>query len=52
MGRSDWGSDGVTVFDNHGRNNTGVDLNWDGSGANKFQANACDTATQPGGCAK
>ena len=45
-------SDGVTVFDNRGRNNTGVDLNWDGSGANKFEANACETATPPGGCAK
>lgn len=42
----------VTVFDNRGRNNTGVDLNWDGNGENKLGANACETATPPGSCAK
>ena len=45
-------STGVTVFDNRGRSNTGVDLNWDGSGTNKFESNACDTATPAGGCGR
>ena len=44
-------STGVTVFDNRGRNNTGVDINWDGSGQVKFDANACDTSTPAAPCA-
>ncbi len=42
----------VTVFDNRMRNNTGVDLNWDGNGTNKLDSNACDTAAPAGGCVK
>lgn len=45
-------STGVTVFDNRGRNNTGMDVNWDGSGTVKFDANACDKSTGGGACAK
>jgi parallel beta-helix repeat protein len=45
-------STGVTVFDNRGRNNTGMDINWDGSGTVKFDSNACDKSTGGGACAK
>ena len=45
-------SDKVTVFDNRARNNSGVDLNWDGKGTNVFEANACDTSTPAGACGR
>lgn len=45
-------STGVTVFDNRARNNTGLDINWDGSGGNKFDGNACNSSTPTGACAK
>jgi parallel beta-helix repeat protein len=45
-------SDKVTVFDNRARNNTGVDLNWDGKGSNVFEANACNTSTPAGACGR
>ncbi len=45
-------SDRVTVFDNRARNNSGVDLNWDGKGTNVFEANACDTSTPAGACGR
>ena len=45
-------SNGVTVFDNRGRNNTGADINWDGAGTVKFDSNACDKSTGGGACAK
>jgi parallel beta-helix repeat protein len=45
-------SNGVTVFDNRGRNNTGADINWDGAGTVKFDSNACDKSTGEGACAK
>ncbi|MDP2997174.1 MAG: right-handed parallel beta-helix repeat-containing protein [Bryobacterales bacterium] len=45
-------SNKVTVFDNRARNNSGVDLNWDGKGENKLDANACDKSTPAGACAR
>jgi parallel beta-helix repeat protein len=42
----------ATVFDNRARNNSGVDLNWDGKGENKLDANACDKSTPAGACAR
>ncbi len=45
-------SNKVTVFDNRARNNNGVDLNWDGKGENKLDANACDKSTPAGACAR
>ncbi|MEK7404824.1 MAG: right-handed parallel beta-helix repeat-containing protein [Acidobacteriota bacterium] len=45
-------SNKVTAFDNRVRNNSGVDLNWDGKGENKFDANACDKSTPAGACAR
>jgi len=45
-------SDKVTVFDNRARANSGVDLNWDGTGTNVFEANACDTSTPAGACGR
>jgi parallel beta-helix repeat protein len=46
------GSTNVTVFDNRARANSGVDLNWDGTGTNVFEANACDTSTPAGACGR
>lgn len=43
-------STGVTVVDNRARSNTGPDINWDGSGQIKFDANACGTSTPAGAC--
>ena len=43
-------STGVTVFDNRGRGNSGVDINWDGSGQVKFDSNACNSATPAAVC--
>jgi parallel beta-helix repeat protein len=43
-------STGVTVFDNRGRSNTGVDINWDGSGDVKFEGNACNASTPAASC--
>ena len=45
-------SDKVTVVDNRARANSGVDLNWDGTGTNVFEANACDTSTPAGTCGR
>ena len=45
-------SDKVTVFDNRARANSGVDLNWDGTGTNVFEANACETSTPAGACGR
>ena len=45
-------STGVTVLDNRARSNTGTDINWDGTGDNKFDSNACDQSTPSGACAK
>jgi len=46
------GSTNVTVFDNRARANSGADLNWDGTGTNVFEANACDTSTPAGACVR
>ncbi len=43
-------SDGVTIIDNRLRNNSGGDLNWDGKGVNKIEANACDTSIPSDAC--
>jgi parallel beta-helix repeat protein len=40
----------ATVFDNRLRGNTGADLNWDGKGENKLEANACETSSPVGAC--
>jgi hypothetical protein len=40
------------VFDNRARNNSGVDLSWDGKGENKLDANACEKSTPAGACAR
>ena len=45
-------SDKVTIFDNRLRANTAIDLDWDGKGENKIEANACETSTPAGACAK
>ena len=42
----------ATVFDNRARNNSGVDLTWDGKGDNRLEANACDNSTPANGCAR
>ena len=42
----------ATVFDNRARNNTGMDLNWDGKGDNRLEANACDTSVPAGACGR
>jgi hypothetical protein len=42
----------ATVVDNRARNNTGVDLSWDGKGENRLEANACDNSTPASGCAR
>jgi parallel beta-helix repeat protein len=42
----------ATVFDNRARNNTGADLNWDGKGDNRLEANACDTCLPASACGK
>jgi parallel beta-helix repeat protein len=42
----------ATVFDNRARNNSGVDLSWDGKGENKLDANACEKSTPAGACAR
>ncbi|MCC7153937.1 MAG: right-handed parallel beta-helix repeat-containing protein [Bryobacterales bacterium] len=42
--------DQATVFDNRARSNTGTDLNSDGKGQNRIEANACDTTTLAGAC--
>ena len=42
----------ATVFDNRARNNSGLDLNWDGKGENRLEANACDNSTPASGCAR
>jgi parallel beta-helix repeat protein/probable HAF family extracellular repeat protein len=52
LGISIENSDKVTVFDNRARANSGVDLNWDGTGTNVFEANACDTSTPAGACGR
>lgn len=44
-------SGGVTVLDNRARSNSGTDVNWDGNGDIKFDANACDTSAPGGTCA-
>jgi parallel beta-helix repeat protein len=42
----------ATVFDNRAHKNTGMDLNWDGKGENRIEANACITSAPQEGCAK
>ena len=42
----------ATVFDNRARSHTGTDLNWDGKGDNRVEANACETAVPPGACGR
>jgi parallel beta-helix repeat protein len=42
----------ATVFDNRARNNTGMDLNWDGKGDNRVEANACETSVPAGACGR
>jgi parallel beta-helix repeat protein/probable HAF family extracellular repeat protein len=42
----------ATVFDNRARSNPGTDLNWDGKGENSISANACETSTPAGVCAR
>jgi parallel beta-helix repeat protein len=42
----------ATVFDNRARGNTGADLNWDGKGDNRIEANACDTCVPASACGK
>ena len=42
----------ATVFDNRARGNTGADLNWDGKGDNRVEANACDTCVPASACGK
>jgi parallel beta-helix repeat protein len=42
----------ATVFDNRARNNTGMDLNWDGKGDNRVEANACETSVPAGTCGR
>ncbi|MEK7406297.1 MAG: right-handed parallel beta-helix repeat-containing protein [Acidobacteriota bacterium] len=44
--------DKATVFDNRLRNNTGMDLSWDGRGDNKLESNACLTSTPAGACGR
>lgn len=45
-------SNKATVLDNHAINNTGAGLSWYGKGENRFQSNACVTATHTGACMK
>jgi parallel beta-helix repeat protein len=45
-------SNKVTVFDNTIRGNTAFDISWDKSGEITFANNSCDTADQPGLCAR
>jgi len=45
-------SNKVTVFDNTARSNTAFDISWDKSGEITFINNACETADQPGLCAR
>ena len=40
----------VTVFDNRARNNSEVDVNWDGKGENQFTANVCGRSSVAGVC--
>ena len=41
-----------TVFDNRARNNTGMDLNWDGKSDNRVEANACEISVPAGACGR
>jgi len=45
-------SNKVTVSDNTVRNNTLFDISWDNTGEITFANNACQTANQPGLCAR
>jgi hypothetical protein len=45
-------SNKVTVFDNTIRGNTAFDISWDNAGEIVFANNACETADQPGLCAR
>jgi parallel beta-helix repeat protein/probable HAF family extracellular repeat protein len=45
-------SDKVSIIDNRLRNNSGGDVNWDGIGEIRFEANACDSSNRVGPCAK
>ncbi|MBI3684557.1 MAG: right-handed parallel beta-helix repeat-containing protein [Acidobacteria bacterium] len=42
----------ATLRDNRARGNTGMDLSWDGKGTNTFTANACESSTPAGACAR
>ena len=42
----------ATVFDNRARSNTGTDLNWDGKGDNRVEANACEASVPAGACGR
>jgi parallel beta-helix repeat protein len=42
----------ATVFDNRARNNSGADLNWDGKGENRLEANACENCLPASACGK
>lgn len=42
----------ATVFDNRARSNSGTDLNWDGKGDNRLEANACETSVPAGACGR
>ncbi len=44
-------STGVFVFDNRVRSNSGMDINWDGNGDNRIDANACDKSNPAAACA-
>ncbi|MGH9657414.1 MAG: right-handed parallel beta-helix repeat-containing protein [Bryobacteraceae bacterium] len=44
------GSNNVTVFDNHIRNNPNLDVLWDGNGQIRFEANFCETSNREGFC--
>ncbi|HET8549337.1 MAG TPA: right-handed parallel beta-helix repeat-containing protein [Bryobacteraceae bacterium] len=45
-------SEKVSILDNRLRNNTGGDLNWDGKGENRVEANACDSSTPASVCGR
>jgi len=42
----------ATVFDNRARRNSGADLNWDGKGDNRIEANASERCVPAAACAK
>ena len=44
-------STGVVVYDNRVRSNSGTDINWDGAGDNRIDANACDKSNPAASCA-